>query len=625
MSTDIVQGDSLAAGFALGPLRIPAGWTRIPLRTGSAVPDPRGEVDRFREQVEALGQEIEEAVGHLESEAFCDEAEILRVHLTMLRDPELHRQVLELIQCARHRAETAVEQVLESMAAMFACADDPILAERAADLRDLAMRLQARLGNRPVVDVGAAVGGSDGAILALPELLPSLVLEARDAGVAGFVVESGTSVSHGMILAKSFGIPVVRIQTLDALRPFAGRSVLVWGEGEVLVEPDEAELRARRPARETIPVARAPGAPQTRVWISIVDPRQLEIIDWTGIEGVGLYRSEALFLRYREDFPSEAEQLAVYRRLFRLAGHRPVVFRTADLGADKPVEHMRFGPQDNPCLGLRAHRLFRFHPEILLTQIRAVLQAAHGGHRLKLMYPMIESIEQLRFVQGLVDKAIQSLVDEGLAFQRDFLEGVLIETPSAAWSFGRLLAEVDFASVGTNDLVQYLFAVERNAANVADLYQPEHPIALQVIRSLAEQAAAAGKPLSICGEIAADTALLPVLVGLGVADISVATGAGDAVRQTLADLDAAGCERLAKRCLQADTVNEVRALLGKTSKDDEGRPMVGEGEALDPVCGMVVYTRDTSYVLRVVGGTRYFCSKFCLDRFMSGPNDDRGN
>ena len=385
------------------------------------------------------------------------------------------------------------------------------------------------------------------------------------------------------------------------------------------MEPEEAELRARRPTAETVPVERAPDAPPTRVWISIADPRQLEIIDWTGIEGVGLYRSEALFLRHREGFPSEAEQLAVYRRLFRLAGERPVVFRTADLGADKPVEHMHFGPQDNPCLGLRAHRLFRFHPEILLTQIRAMLRAAQGGHRLRLLYPMIESIEQLRFVQGLVDKAIQSLVDEGLAFQRDFLEGVLIETPSAAWSFGRLLAEVDFASIGTNDLVQYLFAVERNAANVADLYQPEHPVALQVIHSLAEEAAAAGKPLSICGEMAADTSMLPVLVGLGVTDISIAAGAGNAVRQTLASLDTAGCESLAKRCLQADTVTEVRTLLGRTSKDDQGRRTVGEGQALDPVCGMVVYTRDASYVLRVVGGTHYFCSKFCLDRFMPGP------
>ncbi len=268
------------------------------------------------------------------------------------------------------------------------------------------------------------------------------------------------------------------------------------------------------------------GATLIRVWVSIVDPDQLETVDWTGIEGVGLYRSEALFLRYREDFPTEQEQFGVYRRLFGLAGNRPVVFRTLDLGADKPVEHMRFGPQENPCLGLRAHRLFRFHPEILVTQIRALLRAAHGGHGLRLMYPMIESIEQLRFVRGLVGTAMQSLAEEGLPFQRDFRQGVLIETPSAAWSFARLLEAVDFASVGTNDLVQYLFAVERNAANVADLYQPEHPVMLQVIQTLAEQAAAAGKPLSICGEMAADPAVLPVLVGLGVTDISVVASAG---------------------------------------------------------------------------------------------------
>jgi phosphoenolpyruvate-protein kinase (PTS system EI component) len=192
---------------------------------------------------------------------------------------------------------------------------------------------------------------------------------------------------------------------------------------------------------------------------------------------------------------------------------------------------MRFGPQDNPCLGLRAHRLFRYHPEILVTQIRAVLRAAYGEHCLRLMFPMLESIDQLRFVRGLVDLACLSLEAEGLPFQQNFLLGVLVETPSAAWSFERLLREVDFASVGTNDLVQYLFAVERNTANVADFYQPEHPVVLQIISDLAQQAADAGKPFAICGEVAADEAILPVLVGLGLRDFSVAPAVTSSVNR----------------------------------------------------------------------------------------------
>jgi phosphoenolpyruvate-protein phosphotransferase len=620
MSIKTFAGQLIAPGHGVGILRVTTAPGRGYPASVPGVTDPSLESERFRQEVKALEFEIEEAAGRLEADTLRDEAEILRVHLAMLRDPELHNQVLDLIHESRHRAETAVEQVLGTMAAMIACANDPMLAERAADFRDLALRLQVRLGDPAAFDIVSLPADKGAVIIALPELLPSFVLEARESGVAGFVVESGTSVSHGAILAKSFGIPAVRISTLGSLGPFEGRQVFVGGTGEILVDPKELEVDARRPIVEAVPIERISGAPATRVWVSIVDPQQLETIDWTGIEGVGLYRSEALFMRHHEDFPSEEKQIAVYRRLFELAGERPVVFRTADLGADKSVDYMHFGPEENPCLGLRAHRLFRFHPEIFVTQVRAVLQAAYGRHQLRLLFPMIESIEQLHFIQGLVSRATQSLTEQGLAFQRDFLQGVLIETPSAAWSFGRLLQAVDFVSIGTNDFVQYLFAVERNSANVADLYQPEHPIVLQIIGSLAAESAAVGKPFSICGEIAADPSLLPVLVGLGVADLSVAMGACDDVRRRLAELDEGWCRHIADWCVQADTVDDVRVAIGWSPEDVDDQVEMGEGDALDPVCGMVVRVNDTPHVLRADGVVHYFCSRACLKHFISGKS-----
>ncbi len=230
---------------------------------------------------------------------------------------------------------------------------------------------------------------------------------------------------------------------------------------------------------------------------------------------------------------------------------------------------------------------------------------------------MIESIEQLRFVKGLVECAVQSLLDEGLPFQRDFLQGVLVETPSAAWSFERLLKEADFASVGTNDLVQYLFAVERNAANVADYYQPEHPVVLQILQFLSRQAAAAGKPLSVCGEMAANPSMLPLLAGLGITDVSVAAGMSNEVLYTCASLEDARCEQLAEQCLKSDTVEDVRALLGGGTTDHGEAASTGEGEAVDPVCGMTVHIYDTPYVMQAEDVTHYFCSRSCLNRFMS--------
>lgn len=622
MSVETFQGEPIVPGFAEGSLQVLKGGIRITPALRETE-DPPSEIARFRQQLQQLEQEIEAAVDRLESDAFRSEAEIMRTHLAMLRDPELHHQVIELIENARHQAETAVEQVLQGMSAMLATAEDPHLAERAVDLRDLASRLAEGFEPRQTLDAGFSGRRMDDVIIAMPELMPSVVLEARERGVAGFVVERGTSVSHGAILARSFGMPAVRITRLETLAGFAGRRVLVWGGGEVLVEPGEAEVAERRPSENVIPIEREAGAPRVRVWVSIVDPAQLKAVDWTDdVQGVGLYRSEALFLRFRDSFPTEQEQYAVYRKLFMLAGQRPVVFRTVDLGADKPLEHMSFGPQDNPCLGLRAHRLFRFHPEILITQLRAVLRAADGEHQLRLMFPMIESIDQLHFVRHLLVQAVRSLDDDGLCYQKNFTLGVLIETPSAVWSFRRLIEEVDFASVGTNDLVQYLFAVERNAANVADLYQPEHPVVLQIIQQLAEQAAEVDKPLSICGEIAADVSLLPALVGLGVGDISVAPNDAASLRRYLHTLSASDCRNLAQQCLKAATLGEVRKLLGRSPAQAAFNQSVGEGEAVDPVCGMVVQTGNTPYVVRIGGVAHYFCSRSCLNHFVNRPKGE---
>lgn len=617
MSTEIFKGELIAPGVAVGFLRLLRKNNRQ--RPGpDAGSDPVLEADRFQRKVETLAWEIEEAMQRLESESLHDEAEILRVHLSMLQDPELHREVLALIQNTRHRAETAVETVLEGMATILGAAEDPVLAERAADIRDLSGRLKIALefGSGHVAPYSMELKA--GAVLAMYELLPSVVLAARESGVSGFIVESGTAVAHGAILAKSFGLPVVRVSALGALAQFEGAELMVGGTGEILVAPEKSEVDSRRPVVDLAPITPAAGSPSPGIWVSVVDPCQLEQIDWSGIEGVGLYRSEALFLRHQDHFPNEREQLAVYRRLFEHAGERTIVFRTVDLGADKRLEHMRFGPEENPCLGLRAHRLFHFHPEILITQIRAVLRAAHGRHRLRLLYPMLESIEQLRFVKGLVQSARQSLIDEGVPFQDDFLQGVLIETPSAAWGFSSLLDEVDFAGVGTNDLVQYLFAVERNAANVTHLYQEDHPTVLQVIRALASAAEAAGKSLSLCGELAADSSMIPVLLGLGVTDLSVAVGASKAVRRQIAGLDAEKCRQLADQCLRAVTAEEVRAILGGRSKDTKKQHReVSEGEALDPVCGMVVQVLDTPYQLLAGGVAHYFCSRSCLEQFRS--------
>lgn len=616
MSGRTIQGEVIAPGQVVGTLCFlaadMAGTIELP---GGTSTEPEAEAERFRQGTQSLAEEMRQTVARLEEQSMSAEADIVRAHVAMLQDPEFHRQVHDRIEQACHVAERAVELVLAEMADLMAESDDEAMAQRAGDFRDLAGQLKARLaGNEG--DLGDCLQGAENPILAAEELLASTVLKARQAGVRGFVVAQGTGLSHGAILAKAFGLPALRIGSIDSLGPAAGQPVLLDADGgRLVVEPDESD---RHSVRVSPPDDIGGEQPiPARLWLSVVDPQQLDGIDWAGIEGIGLYRTEILFMQHSYDFPGEEEQTRACRRLFEAAGQRPVVIRTADLGADKPVAHMTFGPQQNPYLGLRAHRIFRFHPEILVTQVRAVLRAAAGTHRLRLMFPMLETVDQWRRVRAFVDQAVSGLAGDGVDYQREFEVGVLIETPSAAWCFDEFLQVIDFASVGTNDLVQYFFAVERDTANVADLYQPEHPAMLRVLKSLADQASRAGKPLSICGEIAADPRLVPVLVGLGIENLSIAPSQVAAVRRALAGKQIDDCRSLAEACLAADGVDEVRRRLGipAVAASTVAQESLPEGHAADPVCGMIVHTEDAQFTLEQDGSRYYFCSERCMRQF----------
>jgi phosphoenolpyruvate-protein kinase (PTS system EI component)/YHS domain-containing protein len=604
-------GVGLSPGWAVGHLCIPTPYAR-PVRRGRTEPDY--EVKRFRRHVGELIAELEQQVASLDADLMRAEADVVRAHLAMLQDQGFHDRVSERIHRAEHAAEEAVEIVLDEMAELMAQSPDPVLAERAADFRDLAAQLNARLMGEPA-GLRSCVEGVEAPIVVVEELLPSMVLQARDAAISGFVVVEGTGLSHAAILAKSFRIPVLRVQSLEPLRRAAGRRVLLDADaGRLVIEPKRIEVPRRAPE----PVA-GPGALPlpARLWISVVAPTELDGLDWDGIEGIGLYRTEVLFMRFTRDFPGEEEQVSVYRRLFEAAGRRPVVVRTADLGGDKPVAHMSFGPERNPHLGLRAHRLYRFHPEILVTQVRAILRAAHGEHRLRLMFPMLETLDAWRFVSRLVEQAAAGLRADGLESQHEFERGVLVETPSAAWSLDEFLEVADFVGVGTNDLVQYFLAVERDALNVADFYQPEHPVVLRLLKWLAGRARRAGKPLSVCGEIAGDASFAPVLVGLGVENLSVAPSRLPAVRASLAGLSLAECRARAERCLDARDADEVRGLLQRRAPTEPraAEGALGKGQAVDPVCGMIVRTANDALTLERGARRYYFCSARCLREF----------
>ena len=616
MNTRTIAAQPLAAGWVEGTLCFIETPSDLTPATAYTTPEPTTEANRFQQQVTALGNELKAAMDELERDALSAEAAILRAHLSMLHDPQFQKRVQEVIHQSRLAAEAAVAHVLEEMISVFQQADDPILAERSRDLEDLAEQLRARLTQGDADPLVQRLQAVDRPVLAVSELLPSLVLTGRRHGVQGFIVERGTGMAHAAILARSFGLPILRVNEIESLRSYEGQRVrLDADQGQLLLAPSQqtANTSDTFSAQVTEPTTSADRP--ARLWLSIVDPAQLDGIDWRGTQGVGLYRTEVLFMEQRA-LPDEQQQMNVYARAFAAAGDRdrPVTVRTLDIGGDKELDYFSLGPQVNPYLGLRAHRLYRYHPELLTTQLRAILRAAKG-HTLRLLFPMIEHREAWDEVQQLVAQAVASLRNEGVSFQDDFQQGVLLETPSAVWDLPRLLQVVDFVSVGTNDLVQYLFAVERGNPNVGQLYQPEHPVMLGVLRQVVEQTRRAGKDVSICGEIAGDPAYTALLIGLGYEDLSVAPAARPAVTGQLVTIDPAEAAALAKRCLEADSAEAVQAALGLTPG---GVGNTSDDEAVDPVCGMRVHVEENPLVVEFRHRRFYFCSVGCLNQFWSG-------
>jgi phosphoenolpyruvate-protein kinase (PTS system EI component)/YHS domain-containing protein len=413
---------------------------------------------------------------------------------------------------------------------------------------------------------------------------------------------------------------VLRIDDLQALQAATDEMVLISAsEGSLVIAPEPEliiQIAQRRPA--------APAADQSnlpvRLWINVADPAQVtpELVD--RIAGVGLYRTEVLFMEQIDDFPSEEQQYLTYRSLFETC--RPdqiVTVRTADIGGDKTLSYFPLGPQENPSLGVRANRVYREHPEIFITQMRAILRAAADSSGLRIMYPMIGSREDLLFIERLLAEAVRSLWARRQVYQDQFQQGIMIEVPSAAWNARELLEVVDFASVGTNDLLQYFFAVGRDDARSSQSYRTLDPAALRMLKHLVDTAALVGKPLSICGEVASDPQLLPLLIGLGFRDLSVDIRFLAQVEEAAAALDVAACQQLAQDSLKAKTSREVRTLLSDSGLVKKHRPACPSrwDQAVDPVCGAVIDTAESHLTIARRGSKIHFCSARCRDEYIS--------
>jgi len=562
------------------PARCPAtGPQDTSAHEPDARPDPEAEFRRLSEAIDKTAHEIRRLKERAVALVGQAEAAVFDAHILVLRDTELERRVKRRL-AQGERAEEAVLASCDEFAREMEALADEYLSQRAADVRDVGQRLlrvlKSALGAVEDLSLESVPPGS---VLVAVDLAPSDTVRLDPEAVAGIATARGGPTSHTAIFARAMGIPAVVGTGPELLaKAQTGDMIIVDGdEGLVIVRADEEEVAsARAPAGTTPALQRTPGAPdrslagsatETRtrdgwrveVAANIGHPKETEAAIAAGAEGVGLMRSEFLFLG-RTSPPSEEDQYEAYRAVAESFGDRPVIVRTLDVGGDKALPYLEFGAEANPFLGWRGLRVCLDKEEVFQTHLRAILRAsAHGN--VSLMFPMVAGVQELRAAIAQVDKAKASLQTSGLGYDGDIRIGVMVETPAAALLADHLVREVDFLSLGTNDLTQYTLAVDRTNERVAGLYRESSPAVIKMIGMTVAAAKQAGRRVEVCGEMAGDLSFLPLLVGLGVDEVSVSVPRMEAVRQRIGTLNRDACVVLAERCLECATSEEVDELL----------------------------------------------------------------
>ncbi len=539
------------------------------------------ELERFRHAVDASLREIGEMADQVRGKLGNDYAAIFHAHALFLKDSAFLGPIEKRISTEGVNAEWAVSVVAESLSAKLRDLPDQELALRAADLVDVSRLVRKHLGDGGASRQRMEELTGDNIILVADELTPSDAIRIPRERVVAFVTERGGKTSHAAILARSFGLPaVVAVPKLLVSVGEGDRLVVDGRDGVVWREPPEdvVSLFLERRGRElTVEeslkrrslggIARTRDGEEVAVRANIELASEVRDVLGYGADGIGLFRSEFLYLSSEGvEFPDEAIQTAIYREALERLAPRPVVIRTYDLGGKKGARHLVGTEEPNPVLGLRGVRLCFRRADMFRTQIRALLAAASAGN-LRILIPMVSGVEEMRRVRAFVDEARQELDERGVPVPDNVPLGAMIEVPSAAITADLIAAEVDFLSLGTNDLIQYTLAADRANEHVSDVFRPHHPSILRLISRVAEAGRAAGKPVAVCGEMAADPVLFMLLLGLGIREFSMGPRSVPALKDVACGVSAADAARMARAALSLSTPDDVAALLLRESEN----------------------------------------------------------
>jgi phosphoenolpyruvate-protein phosphotransferase (PTS system enzyme I) len=562
-----IKGIGASPGLAIGKAMIYGRKGPQVSRRFLSESEASEELARWKDALDKAMEETERLRSKVENEAGERAAEIFSAHLLMLSDPLLASEVERKIREGKVNAEFALIEVTQKLKSSFQSMEDPYLRLRAMDIQDLEDRLLSHL-------VGFYLfppSPMDPTILVAHELRPSEVVQLDRKKIIGLALEAGSRTSHSIILARSMNVPAV-VGLSDVSKRIEEDELIILdgNQGELILEPGpelivEYEKRQEREELSLLELEAVRALPaitrdgkRIRLLGNVTRIEEVTAVLEASAEGIGLLRSEFLFLDRRTS-PREEEQFEAYRRIAEITGDRPAVIRTFDIGGDNPLLSIPQRREENPFLGTRSLRLCLEHPDIFRTQLRAILRAAIWGN-LKIILPMVATIEDLQEGLELLREAEQDLREEGLPFKEGIEVGVMLEVPSAALTLDLLMPEVDFFSIGTNDLFQYALAIDRTNERLASRYGPLDPAILRLVKGVVEAAGSAGKPLSVCGELAGEILALPLLVGLGVEELSMSVSALLPAKRVIRQIAASEARELAEVCLRERTARGIERL-----------------------------------------------------------------
>lgn len=538
----VVKGKSVFSGITMGPLAL---FHRNTVSTARRrIKDTDAEVERFQEarlaSIEQLKDMYEKAVQKVGEE----EAAVFEVHQMMLDDDDYIDNIVTLISQKKINAEAAVEETAQQFSEMFRSMDDAYMKERAADVLDISRRIQVQLCGGEANDFSAY----DGVILAADDLAPSETLQLDTDKILGFVTSGGSTNSHTAILARTLGITAVVNTGTQLHTDVEGKTVIVDGfTGTVYLDPDsatldkmkkkQAEVEERKirleayRGKESVTV----DGYKVNVFANIGNPDNVPQALANDAEGIGLFRSEFLYLE-NATYPTEEQQFEAYKKTVEMMGGKTVVIRTLDIGADKKVDYFDLKAEENPAMGMRAIRICLTRPTLFKTQLRALCRASAYG-KIAIMFPMIISVDEVRRSRELLRQVQNELRHEGIAFDESMEVGIMIETPAAALISDELAKEVDFFSIGSNDLTQYTLAIDRQQTDLDNFFDPRHPALLRLIEMTVKNGHKEGIWVGICGELGADLSLTEDFLRMGVDELSVSPPAVLPLREKIGSIN----------------------------------------------------------------------------------------